>query len=174
MRHDDAVFWALLVVLASQRLVELVTTRRNLDALVREGAVAAKRDGFGYFVAIHAAMFVLLAAEWFWAPWSGLHAATPLFLGLFVLAGALRYWAAASLGRFYTVRVVRLPGAAPVATGPYRWMRHPIYRALIVEVPAVPFALGAWLTAAVLGAANLAALQYRIRKEEAHWRPGGA
>ena len=71
----------------------------------------------------------------------------------------------ASLGRRWTTRVIVLPGAAPVARGPYRWLRHPNYLIVVLEIAVVPLALGLPLFALVFSLANAALLAYRIRVE---------
>jgi len=81
-------------------------------------------------------------------------------------AQALRWWAVASLGDRWSTRVVVLPGAAPVTRGPYRWLRHPNYLAVILEVACLPLTYGAWRTALAFSAANAALLGVRIRAEE--------
>jgi methyltransferase len=60
-----------------------------------------------------------------------------------------------------------LPGAAPVTTGPYRFIRHPNYLAVVLEMICVPMIYGGWLTAIVFSAGNAALLRLRIKAEEA-------
>ncbi len=78
----------------------------------------------------------------------------------------LRYWAISSLGDRWTTRVFVVPGEPPVAKGPYRWLRHPNYLAVIVEVAALPLVHTAWWTAVAFSAGNLLVLRTRIRVEE--------
>ena len=85
---------------------------------------------------------------------------------LVVLAMALRYWTIATLGDRWTTRVLVLPGAPLVTGGPFRFLRHPNYLAVAVEIFAIPLLHCAWLTAALWGGANLAVLAVRIRVEE--------
>ena len=78
----------------------------------------------------------------------------------------LRWWAVASLGDRWNVRVIVVPGDAPLKRGPYRWVRHPNYIAVIAEMLFVPLAGGAWVTAIVFSALNALLLRVRIRDEE--------
>lgn len=71
----------------------------------------------------------------------------------------------ATLGRRWTTRVIVLPGAAPIARGPYRWLRHPNYLIVIGEIAVVPLALGLPVFALVFSLANAALIAYRIRVE---------
>src|SRR6185503_20091073 len=80
-------------------------------------------------------------------------------LALLVGAMALRYWAIATLGRRWTTRVVVVPGLPVVTGGPYRFMRHPNYLAVVLEVAALPLVHTAWVTALVWSAANALVLR---------------
>jgi methyltransferase len=86
---------------------------------------------------------------------------------LFVVLQAFRIWVLASLGPYWTTRIVTVPGAAPVRAGPYRFLRHPNYVIVALEIPALPLALGLPAVALGFGAANLLLLAYRVRIEEA-------
>jgi methyltransferase len=90
------------------------------------------------------------------------------------LAQGLRYWAIFTLGERWNVRILVLPNAAPVTRGPYRWVRHPNYVAVVMEILLVPLVHGAWLTAAAFTVANAVVLRIRIRAEEAALGPGYA
>ena len=88
-------------------------------------------------------------------------------LGVAVLAQGLRYWAIFTLGERWNTRIIFVPGARPVTSGPYRFIRHPNYVAVILELFAVPLIHGGYLTAIVFTLANAAMLTVRIRAEEA-------
>jgi methyltransferase len=98
-------------------------------------------------------------------PWLG----WPM-LAVVVATMALRYWVIATLGERWTTRVLVLPAVPLVARGPYRFLRHPNYLAVAVEVVALPLVHTAWLTALVCGVANGAILAWRIRIEDAALR----
>jgi methyltransferase len=87
---------------------------------------------------------------------------------------ALRYWAVASLGDRWNVRVIVVPGDEPVQRGPYRRMRHPNYTAVVVEMAALPLAYGCWITALVFSVTNALVLRVRIRSEEEALGPAWA
>ena len=83
-----------------------------------------------------------------------------------LLATGLRYWAIGTLGRCWNTRIVVVPGAPPVVGGPFRFLRHPNYLAVILEIAFLPLLHGAWITAAVFSLANAALLRVRIAAEE--------
>jgi methyltransferase len=157
--------WTLGLVLL-QRLVELVWARRNTIRLRRLGGVEADAEGYPYFVLLHAGWLVSLAL---FVP-----AATPPIwplLGLFVLLQLGRLWVISSLGRYWTTRIVTLPGAPLVQTGPFRWFRHPNYLLVTAEIALLPLAFGAVAIAASFAAVNLTLIVRRIRIEESVLAP---
>ncbi len=87
-------------------------------------------------------------------------------LALFGMLQLLRLWIIVSLGRFWTTRILTLPGAPLVKTGPYRWLRHPNYLIVGAEIALLPLAFGAVAIAALFSAANLLLIGRRIRIEE--------
>jgi methyltransferase len=151
----------LALLVALQRLAELAYGRRNATRLLAAGGIEAGAGHYPLLVALHggwlAALFALVPAE---APadWG--------LLGLYGLLQAGRLWVIASLGRRWTTRVIVLPQAPLVKRGPYRFLRHPNYAVVALEIPVLPLAFGAWQIALAFGLANLALLAHRIRVEE--------
>jgi methyltransferase len=83
-----------------------------------------------------------------------------------LLAQGLRWWAIGTLGERWCTRVIVLPGSTPVTRGPYRFLKHPNYLAVVLEMALVPLAFGAWRTALAFSAGNAVLLAVRIRAEE--------
>ncbi len=159
-------YLALVGLVALERAVELVVSERNARRLLAAGAVEAGRGHYGPMVLLHALFLAACAVE------AGLRPAPPpsalAVAGVLGVAAGqgLRWWAIAALGGRWSTRVLVPPGAAPVTRGPYRWLRHPNYLAVVVEVAALPLAFGAWRTALLFSAANGVLLAVRIRAEE--------
>ena len=143
-------------VVAAQRVLELRLARRNELWAREQGAVEHGASHYPLFFMLHGGWLVGLVVE-AWVR-DGLAALWPVWLAAFVLAQALRYWAIASLGRRWNTRVLVLPGAALVRTGPYHWLRHPNYVAVVIELASLPLVFGAVWTAAIAGVLNLALL----------------
>ena len=149
------------------RLVELAVSRRHIARLKARGAVEVGFSHYPWMVAVHASFLVACVLE-VWLldrPW--LPPLALAMLTLLVAAAALRYWVIATLGERWSTRVVLVPGEAPVATGPFRWLRHPNYLAVVVEFLALPLVHTAWLTAVVFSVAHAFVLRARIAVEEA-------
>lgn len=166
----DVVLAATLALLGAERAMELVLNARHARELRARGAVWVERDGLPFIVAVQALLFAGLALEGGLAPWAGRHAWTWPLLGVAVLLQALRYWVIATLGWRWTVRVATVPGLPRVTGGPYRFLTHPNYLVVALETLVLPLAFAAWGTLAVVLPLNLAALAYRIWREEAALR----
>ncbi|HVZ14165.1 MAG TPA: isoprenylcysteine carboxylmethyltransferase family protein [Bauldia sp.] len=160
--------WAyvLLALVVVQRLAEVAYDRRNSRALMARGAREFGANHYPVMVVLHtawlAAMAVLTAPNPPIRPW---------WLALLALCQAGRVWCVASLGPYWTTRIVVLEGSEPVTRGPYRYLRHPNYLIVAFEVPALPMALSLPWVAAVFGVLNLALLAHRIRVEDAARAP---
>ena len=149
------------VLVALQRVAELVLANRNTRALLAQGAREEGRGQYPVIVALHLLWLVALVVF--------IPAATPpdwTWLGLFIALQAARVWVIASLGRFWTTRIITLPGAPLVRRGPYRFIKHPNYLVVALEIPVLPLAFGAWSLALAFGFANLGLLAWRIALED--------
>ena len=156
----------LALLIAVQRLVEMAHAGRNARRLLAEGGIEYGAGHFPFFVALHGAwlvaVFALVPPE---APVSW-----PL-LAIYGLLQVGRAWVLVTLGRYWTTRVISVPGAPLVRRGPYRLMRHPNYLVLAGEIAVLPLAFGAWEIALVFSLANAALLTWRIRVEDAALAP---
>ena len=157
----------LLAATGAERIVELVLSTRHARAAFARGGVEYGRGHFPALVALHVGLLLACAAEVVYGnrpflPWLG----WPMLL-LVLLSQALRYWCITTLGMQWNTRVIVVPGLTLVTRGPYRWLRHPNYLAVVVEGFALPLVHSAWITAAgftVLNAVLL--LGFRIPTEE--------
>jgi methyltransferase len=159
-------FAGLVLALACQRLAELAVSRRHERALRERGAVEHARGQMPVMIALHAGWLVAMLAEVFvlertFEPWLGASALAVLAVGQ-----GLRLWAISALGERWTVRVLTWPGEHAVASGPFRYIRHPNYLGVWLETVALPLVHGGVITAAVFGVAQAAMLAVRIRAEE--------
>jgi methyltransferase len=165
--RDTRVLYTVLVVLvALQRLAELALSRRHERRLRSRGAVEVGSGHYPWMVALHAAFLASCLAEVWWLDRPFVPALAAIALAVLVAATALRVWSLRTLGGRWTTRVLVLPGAALVAGGPYRFLRHPNYLAVVLEMAALPLVHAAWATALAFSAANALLLRRRIRVEE--------
>ncbi len=155
----------LVAVVLPWLLLETWRSRRQERALRAAGAIEPADDVYGWMRIVYPGMFVAMTAEGLLAP----PACTTLVaigIGVFLAAKLLKWWAILSLGRFWTFHVLILPGAPLVTSGPYRWLRHPNYVALMGEIAGVALMMRAPYTGAGAAIAFGALLIARIRVEE--------
>lgn len=154
--------WAQLVLgyVVVQRLGELVYANRNTQRLLAEGGVE--------FGAIHYPLFILLHGSWLIV--LALWAKPPispdnLLLSLFVLSQMLRFWTLASIGRWWTTRIISAPHFPRVKRGPYRYFPHPNYAVVILEIALLPLLFGSMSLAIIFSILNAGLLWIRLRVE---------
>ncbi len=161
----------LVALVALERLLELVLSRRNTTRLLASGAHEVGADHYLVIVAVHTA--------WVASLWLTVPASAPISWLLFVVYLSLecgRAWVMVTLGRYWTTRIIHLPDAPLVRSGPYRFCRHPNYVIVCGEIAVLPLVFGLWPTAFIFSLLNAAVLAWRIRVENAALatRPGGA
>ncbi|HEX4964858.1 MAG TPA: isoprenylcysteine carboxylmethyltransferase family protein [Thermoanaerobaculia bacterium] len=169
MVRDTRFLYTLFVALvALGRLAELRIAARNRRNLLARGGVEVAPEHYPYMVGLHTALLLSCPLEvWLLLgrPFVPLLAGAMLLV--LVLAAALRWWVISTLAGRWTTCIVVLPGVPPVTGGPYRFLRHPNYLAVILEIVSLPMVHTAWLTAIVFSLANGLLLRVRIRAEEA-------
>lgn len=151
-------------LVAGQRLFELVLARKNELRTRARGAVERGQRHYLSIVALHTLWLVSTLVEGllrgpelpvFW----------PVPLALFLLVQPLRYWAIFSLRERWNTKILVVPGEKPVRCGPYRYLEHPNYVVVVVEILAFPLIFGGWITALVFTVLNAAILSVRVREE---------
>ena len=159
-------FTVVVVLVGLERLAELVVSNRNAAWSFERGGRETGQGHYPFMVVLHSGLLAgMLVEAWVRRPdvpaalaWS--------MLALAVASQALRWWCITTLGHRWNTRVLVVPGLAPVTGGPYRYLRHPNYVAVVLELAAVPLLHGAWVTALVFSLANALLLRVRIRAEE--------
>lgn len=155
--------WPQVIVLAValQRLAELRYAKRNTARLLADGGVE--------YGAGHYPLFFLIQGSWLVALLILTPADAPIrwvLLALFVALQAARIWVIATLGRYWTTRIVTVADTPLVTGGPYRWLRHPNYAVVAAEIVVLPLVFGQWWIALIAGAATGLLLRHRIAVEE--------
>jgi methyltransferase len=161
------VYYLLILAIGVERLVELIISKRNAQWAFAQGGKEFGRRQYPVMVTLHTALLLGCVVE-MWA----LHRPFITWLGwpmltLVALSQALRWWCVTALGRRWNTRVIVIPNAPLVRRGPYRWLHHPNYAAVIAEGVALPLVHTAWLTAVCFTLANTLLLAVRIKVENA-------
>jgi methyltransferase len=165
--------WYTLLVAAvgGMRLAELSVARRNLQWARERGGVETGAGHYPVMVALHTGLLVACVVEVWVAGRPFLPALGWPMLALLVAAHALRWWCIRTLGPQWNTRVVRVPGMPLVTAGPYRWLNHPNYLAVVIEGFALPLVHTAWITALAFTVLNALLLRVRLRVERAALHP---
>ena len=150
---------AVLTFVTLQRLAELALSQRNTNRLLARGAFEVAPGHYPFLVLLHTAW---LAVLWFFGPGPPIEI-VPLIL--FVLLQLGRLWVIATLGERWTTRIIVLPDAPLVKTGPYRWFDHPNYMIVIGEFAVLPLVFGLPMVAIVFSLLNGVMLWVRIGAE---------
>jgi methyltransferase len=155
---------AILAFVTLQRLAELVLSHRNTRRLLAQGAVEHGAGHYSLAIAVHTAW---LLALWWLAPGRPVHWWA---LGLYLLVQLVRVWVIATLGGRWTTRIIVLPAAALVRSGPYRFVDHPNYIVVALEIALLPLVFGLVELAFLFTFLNALVLIVRIRAENAALR----
>jgi methyltransferase len=150
----------ILALVTLQRLGELVLARRNTARLRARGAIEIGASHYPLLVVMHTAW---LAALWVWGRDQDVDLVA---LAAFIVMQGLRVWVLATLGERWTTRIILLPGAPLVTSGPYRYFSHPNYAVVAAEIALLPLALHLPWLALVFTILNAAVLTIRIRAEQ--------
>lgn len=162
---SQILFTVLIAAVGLERVAELIVARRNAAWAFARGGWEAGAGHYPVMVVLHTGLLAGALVE-VWstrAPFVPVLGVTMLVLALG--SQGLRWWCISSLGPRWNTRVIVVPGLELVQGGPYRWLRHPNYVAVVVEGFALPLVHSAWITAAVFTVANAALLTVRIRTE---------
>ncbi len=162
---SEVLFTALIAAVAVERLAELVVSKRNAAWSLAQGGIETGQRHYVVMVVLHSGLLIGALVE-VWIRRPGFSPALGFSMLALVLASqALRWWCIATLGRRWNTRVIVVPGLPLVQGGPYRWLPHPNYVAVVLEGFALPLVHSAWITALVFTACNAVLLTARIRVE---------
>ncbi|MFF3335577.1 isoprenylcysteine carboxyl methyltransferase family protein [Streptomyces sp. NPDC002888] len=163
---SEVLFTVLVLAVGLERVAELAVSHRNAAVSLARGGRESGRGHYPFMVVLHTGLlFGALVEVWMRRP-DAVAVLAWAMLALVAASQALRWWCIATLGPQWNTRVIVVPGAARVTDGPYRWIPHPNYVAVVVEGLALPLVHSAWVTAVVFTALNGFLLATRIRAED--------
>ncbi|WP_085994423.1 isoprenylcysteine carboxyl methyltransferase family protein [Oceanobacillus senegalensis] len=157
--------WLLLAFIILQRLVELLIARRNEQWMRERGGIEIGSEHYKWFFIVHSCFFISILLEVSLQTNSVSELNNYLF-ALFLLTQLARVWCIQSLGRFWNTKIIVLPNVALVKRGPYKYIKHPNYVIVGVELFVIPLLFGAYMTAVLFPLFHLILLKIRIPAEE--------
>jgi methyltransferase len=159
-------YLALLAVVGVLRLLELRISARHQRELAGRGIQKRVDPQFRWMVALHTAVLCGAAVEVIVLRRPFFPALAAPMLMFFLLATGLRWWVIHTLGSHWNVEVMASGPLGVVTSGPFRWVRHPNYLAVSVELVALPLIHTAWITAVAAAVGNMLVLKHRLGIEE--------
>lgn len=153
--------FVLLAYVIAERLLELVIARRNTVGLLARGAVEVGAGHYPVMIALHVSWLAAVVA---WVAITDADVSVPLLI-LYVALQGLRFWVMGTLGPYWTTRIITLPDAPLIKSGPYRFLRHPNYVVVTIEIALLPLVFGAWHIALAYTVLNALMLRTRIGAE---------
>ena len=157
-------FTIIVSVVILQRFAELILARRNASKMFLLGAVEHDNKGYKFIVIMHISFFIVMVLEFIFLNKS-INKLFPYLVVIFLLAQFLRYWAITTLGVYWNTRIIVLKGSKPVNSGPYKFLKHPNYIAVVTELAVIPLMFACYFTSIFFTALNLIVLRRRIKIE---------
>jgi methyltransferase len=159
------IYWWLLAATIAERVLELVISKRNAAWSFAQGGKEYGHAHYKWMVVLHTAFLICCVVE----PWI-LQPVVPEFVCVLsivvvIFTQALRWWVISTLGQQWNTRVIIVPSYKRVRKGPFLFLNHPNYLAVILELAALPLIGGAWITSLVFTLLNLLLLRERILVE---------
>lgn len=148
-----------------QRLIELVIAKSNENWMKKRGGIETGQEHYKWFVIVHCLFFVAIYLE-AWLFGREDFSVNYILLSIFLLTQFLRAWCIVSLGRFWNTKIIVLPRVALIRKGPYKYVKHPNYIIVGIELLVIPLLFGAYLTAVIFPIIHLVLLKIRIPNEE--------
>jgi methyltransferase len=145
-----------------QRLAELYVSSKNEKWLLRNGAIEYGKEHYPYIVLLHTLFIISLIAEYIWHTDAE---ANYFFIVLFFVLIIIKVMVISTLGHYWNTKIYKVPGTRPVATGIYKYIKHPNYIIVICEIAIIPLAFHLYYTAVIFTILNAIMLTVRIKKE---------
>ncbi|MGI9534738.1 MAG: isoprenylcysteine carboxyl methyltransferase family protein [Thermodesulfobacteriota bacterium] len=161
----NSIFILFIIFLAIQRILELRLAKKNEKVVRKEGAIEYDREGYKYIVFMHVGFFISLILEKYLLN-RGFNSLSLLIFIIFIFTQLLRYWAITSLGKYWNTKILVVPNTPLIAKGPYKYLKHPNYLAVITEIVVIPLIFSCYITCIIFSTLNFLTLLRRIRIEE--------
>jgi|SRR5690625_299877 len=149
-----------------QRLIELVIARRNEKWMKNRGAVEVASDHYKWFICLHSLFLLAIIFEVYWQSLHNSFSVNWIFLFIFICTQVARVWCILSLGKFWNTKIIVLQNVILMKRGPYRWLRHPNYIIVLIELIVIPMMFHAYFSAVIFPTLHILLLMIRIPEEE--------
>jgi methyltransferase len=159
-------FLILLVAVAAMRTFELRISKKHQREITARGGTKAKDPVFPCMAMFHTLVLIGAAAEVVFLHRPFIPALGYAMLAVFIFANTVRWWVIHTLGEHWNVQVMDSTKLGVITSGPFRYVRHPNYAAVFVEMIALPLIHTAWITALAGAVVHIVVLIFRLSAEE--------
>jgi methyltransferase len=158
-------FTLLILAVAVERLIELVVSNRNQKWSQTQGGVEYSFGHYPFMVFLHTGLLAASLVEFYIFKPKLIPGLVWAMFSLVIASQFLRWWCVFTLGKRWNTRIIIVPNLPRITSGPYRFLQHPNYVAVVVEGFALPMVGFSWITATVFTLLNIPLLFIRIRAE---------
>jgi len=159
-------YLSLLALVGIGRLAELWISRRNQRQLEIQGVRKIPEPHFRWMVVLHGSVLLCAGLEVIFLHRPLIPALAIPMLALFILSNALRWWVILTMAGHWNVEIMDSAHVGVVTEGPYRWVRHPNYVGVVLEVFSLPMIHTAWITAIGGAFGYMMLLRRRLKLED--------
>ncbi|MFS0672631.1 isoprenylcysteine carboxyl methyltransferase family protein [Ornithinibacillus sp. 179-J 7C1 HS] len=158
--------WMLIFFIIGQRIFELVIAKKNESWMKARGGIETGSEHYKWFIYLHVLFFLSVILETMMKLNNQIIEFRYFYFLIFCSAQLARFWCIHSLGRFWNTKIIVMPRVALIKKGPYKYVKHPNYIIVAVELFVIPMLFNAYLTAIVFPLLHLLLLRIRIPLEE--------
>jgi methyltransferase len=158
--------WIFILLIIGQRLVELVIAKKNEKWMKARGGIETGGEHYKWFIYLHTLFFMSILLEVLMKVNSQDIRFNYVYFVVFFAAQLARFWCIYSLGRFWNTKIIVLPRVSLIKKGPYKYVKHPNYIIVAVELFVIPMLFGAYVSAIAFPILHIILLRIRIPAEE--------
>ncbi|MFN3444659.1 MAG: isoprenylcysteine carboxyl methyltransferase family protein [Bacteroidia bacterium] len=144
------------------RIAELFLSKKNEKWLLQNGAVAYGQKHYPYIVALHILFFISLLVEY---TTQQIHTFSWYMLIFYVVLIGCKIWVVLSLGKYWNTKIYRISSVPSIKKGAYKYIKHPNYLIVVLEIALIPLAFHLYYTAIIFSILNALILYVRIKEE---------
>lgn len=157
--------WIILLFIIAQRISELIIAKRNERWMKARGGIETGEKHYIWFVLLHSLFFAAVIVE-AWLRDGGDAGLNFFLFFIFVITQIARIWCIIALGKFWNTKIIVLPDYPLIKKGPYKYVKHPNYIIVGIELFIIPLLFGAFITAIIFPVLHILLLTIRIPSEE--------
>lgn len=159
-------FYCFMIIIVLQRYMEILIAAKNERWMKERGGIEVGQGHYKYFILLHVMFFLFIIIEVQKMSFVKTVPFHLVFFIIFAVAQIGRIWCIYSLGKFWNTKIIVLPKVVLIKKGPYKYLKHPNYVIVFIELLTMPLIFGAYVTALIFPFLHLLLLIIRIPYED--------